>query len=202
MPLSPFLKHLSFSLSSISHGLSLLFSAFLFYHLIFTAFDFLISALIFIFSCKFTAKKLNLPSVIGNLFQVARMGKLFFQYVRELIPKYHSILMLKMCTRTMIIINSAKLAYEALIEKGQIFANRLRENLTRTIFSCNKFTINATSTALCGGPCGGTWCRTCSVLLGSGSSAGHRRWRWIILLTGSRRRKRRMMTLFMCSRTP
>ncbi|KAL0301983.1 UNVERIFIED_CONTAM: cytochrome [Sesamum radiatum] len=175
---------------------------FLSYHLIFTAFDLLILALIFIFSSKFTAKKLNLPSVIGNLFQVARMGKPFFQYVRELIPEYHSILTLKMCTRTMIIINSAKLAYEALIEKGQIFASRLRENLTRTIFSCNKFTVNAASTALCGGPCGGTCCRTCSASLGSGSFVGHRRWQWIILLTGSRRRQQQTMTSFRCSRTP
>ncbi|KAL0452069.1 UNVERIFIED_CONTAM: cytochrome [Sesamum latifolium] len=120
-----------------------------YYHLFFTAFAFLISALIFVFSRKSTAKKLNLPPgppgppVVGNLFQVARSGKPFFQYVRELIPKYGPILTLKMGTRTMIIVSSAELAYEALIEKGQIFASRPRENPTRTIFSCNKFTVNA-----------------------------------------------------------
>lgn len=43
----------------------------------------------------------------------------------------------------MIIISDNNLAYEALIEKGQIFATRPKENPTRTIFSCNKFTVNA-----------------------------------------------------------
>lgn len=43
----------------------------------------------------------------------------------------------------MIIIANADLAYEALVEKGQVFASRPRENPTRTIFSCNKFTVNA-----------------------------------------------------------
>ncbi|KAA8534519.1 hypothetical protein F0562_032036 [Nyssa sinensis] len=95
------------------------------------------------------AKKLNLPPgppgwpVVGNLFQVAGSGKPFFQYVRELLPKYGPILTLKMGTRTMIIISSAELAHEALIEKGQIFATRPRENPTRTVFSSNKFTVNA-----------------------------------------------------------
>ncbi|KAK6144653.1 hypothetical protein DH2020_021473 [Rehmannia glutinosa] len=96
-----------------------------------------------------SSKKLNLPPgppgypVVGNLFQVARSGKPFFQYVRELIPKYGPIMTLKMGTRTMIIISGADLAKEALIEKGQVFASRPRENPTRTIFSCNKFTVNA-----------------------------------------------------------
>ncbi|KAI3470572.1 hypothetical protein Pfo_027235 [Paulownia fortunei] len=120
-----------------------------YYHLFFTALAFLVSGLIFVFTRKSGSKKLNLPPgppgypVVGNLFQVARSGKPFFQYVRELIPKYGPILTLKMGTRTMIIISSADLAYEALIEKGQVFASRPRENPTRTIFSCNKFTVNA-----------------------------------------------------------
>ncbi|KAI3458880.1 hypothetical protein Pfo_015543 [Paulownia fortunei] len=120
-----------------------------YYHLIFTALAFLVSGFIFLLSRKSNSKKLNLPPgppgypVVGNLFQVARSGKPFFQYVRELIPKYGPILTLKMGTRTMIIISSADLAHEALIEKGQIFASRPRENPTRTIFSCNKFTVNA-----------------------------------------------------------
>nr|WET52759.1 cytochrome P450 77A88 [Callicarpa americana] len=118
-------------------------------HLIFTAIAFLVSAFIFLLSRKSNSKKLNLPPgppgppVVGNLFQVARSGKPFFQYVRELIPKYGPILTLNMGTRTMIIISSADLAHEALIEKGQIFASRPRENPTRTIFSCDKFTVNA-----------------------------------------------------------
>ncbi|GAV69307.1 p450 domain-containing protein [Cephalotus follicularis] len=48
-----------------------------------------------------------------------------------------------MGSRTMIIVSDAKLCHEALIEKGALFATRPRENPTRTIFSCNKFTVNA-----------------------------------------------------------
>ncbi|KAG8380598.1 hypothetical protein BUALT_Bualt06G0032100 [Buddleja alternifolia] len=120
-----------------------------YYHIIFTAFAFFVSGLLFILSRKSNSKKLKLPPgppgypVVGNLFQVARSGKPFFQYIRELIPKYGPIMTLKMGTRTMIIVSGADLAYEALIEKGQIFATRPRENPTRTIFSCDKFTVNA-----------------------------------------------------------
>lgn len=48
-----------------------------------------------------------------------------------------------MGTRTTIIISSADLAHEAFIEKGQVFASRPKENPTRIIFSCNKFTVNS-----------------------------------------------------------
>ncbi|KAE8689250.1 Cytochrome P450 77A1 [Hibiscus syriacus] len=48
-----------------------------------------------------------------------------------------------MGTRTMILLSDAKLFHEAFIEKGAVFASRPRENPTRSIFSCNKFTINA-----------------------------------------------------------
>ncbi|KAL8551708.1 hypothetical protein ACS0TY_000688 [Phlomoides rotata] len=121
------------------------------YHLMIltAAVPFLLS-LILLFSRKSTSKKkLNLPPgptgypVVGNLFQVARSGKPFFQYVRDLIPIYGPIFTLNMGTRTMIVISDNNLAYEALIEKGQIFATRPTENPTRTIFSCNKFTVNA-----------------------------------------------------------
>ncbi|XP_058204987.1 cytochrome P450 77A2-like [Rhododendron vialii] len=121
-----------------------------YYHLIFTALAFVASGLIFLLTRKSKAKKLNLPPgppgwpVVGNLFQVARSGKPFFEYVRDiLLPKYGPIITLRMGTRTMIIISSAELAQEALIEKGQVFATRPRENPTRIIFSCNKFTVNA-----------------------------------------------------------
>ncbi|KAL3520842.1 hypothetical protein ACH5RR_018991 [Cinchona calisaya] len=120
-----------------------------YYHIIFTALAFFLSALFFLLSRKSKSRKLNLPPgppgwpVVGNLFQVARSGKPFFQYVRDLLPVYGPIFTLKMGTRTMIVISSADLVYEALIEKGQIFASRPRENPTRTIFSCNKFTVNA-----------------------------------------------------------
>ncbi|KAI8030502.1 hypothetical protein LOK49_LG01G00405 [Camellia lanceoleosa] len=120
-----------------------------YYHLIFTALAFIASSLVFLLSRKSKSKVVNLPPgppgwpVVGNLFQVARSGKPFFQYVRDLLPKYGPIFTLRMGTRTMIIISSAELAYEALIEKGQVFSSRPRENPTRTIFSCDKFTVNA-----------------------------------------------------------
>ncbi|TMW92767.1 hypothetical protein EJD97_012587 [Solanum chilense] len=108
-----------------------------------------LSLFIFILTLKPKSKTLNLPPgppgwpVVGNLFQVAGSGKQFFEYIRDLKPKYDSIFTLKMGSRTMIIVTSADLAHEALIEKGQIFASRPKENPTRTIFSCNKFTVNA-----------------------------------------------------------
>ncbi|XP_009778849.1 cytochrome P450 77A1 isoform X2 [Nicotiana tabacum] len=117
--------------------------------LLFTALAFLLLNLIFLFTRKNKSKNLNLPPgppgwpVVGNLFQVAGSGKQFFEYIRELKPKYGSIFTLKMGARTMIIVSSADLAYEALIEKGPIFATRPSENPTRTIFSCNKFSVNA-----------------------------------------------------------
>ncbi|XP_009610308.1 cytochrome P450 77A1-like [Nicotiana tomentosiformis] len=113
---------------------------------IFTALAFLLSVFILLFTRK---TKCNLPPgppgwpVVGNLFQIASSGKQFFEYVRELKPKYGSIFTLKMGARTMIVVSSADLAYEALIEKGQIFATRPSETPTRTIFSCNKFSVNA-----------------------------------------------------------
>nr|AJD25188.1 cytochrome P450 CYP77A28 [Salvia miltiorrhiza] len=96
-----------------------------------------------------SSKKLKLPPgppgypVVGNLFQVAFSGKPFFQYIRDLLPIYGPIFTLKMGTRTMIVVASNDLAYEALIEKGPIFATRPSENPTRIIFSSNKFSVNA-----------------------------------------------------------
>ncbi|KAL8253386.1 hypothetical protein R6Q59_037079 [Mikania micrantha] len=114
----------------------------------------IVSAITFIFSVvifSFThpKRRLKLPPgppgwpLVGNLLQVAGSGKPFFQYVRELIPKYGPIITLKMGTRTMIILSQADLVHEALIEKGQVFATRPAENPTRAVFSCNKFTVNA-----------------------------------------------------------
>ncbi|KAJ9540309.1 hypothetical protein OSB04_026815 [Centaurea solstitialis] len=45
----------------------------------------------------------------------------------------------------MIILTRADLVHEALIENGAIFATRPAENATRSIFSSNKFTVNASS---------------------------------------------------------
>nr|AGT16905.1 cytochrome P450 [Saccharum hybrid cultivar R570] len=81
--------------------------------------------------------------VVGNLFQVAFSGKLFIHYIRDLRKEYGPILTLRMGERTLVIISSAELAHEALVEKGREFASRPRENTTRNIFSSNKFTVNS-----------------------------------------------------------
>ncbi|KAJ6767691.1 FLAVONOID 3'-MONOOXYGENASE-RELATED [Salix koriyanagi] len=120
-----------------------------YYHLFFTILALFISGLIFLLSRKSKSKPLNLPPgppgwpIVGNLFQVAQSGKPFFEYVDDLHTKYGSIITLKMGTRTWIIISDGKLAHEALIERGACFASRPKENPTRTIFSCNKFSVNA-----------------------------------------------------------
>ncbi|XP_010032100.2 cytochrome P450 77A3 [Eucalyptus grandis] len=120
-----------------------------YYHLIFTLLAVLVSGVIFFFSRKAGGKGLNLPPgppgwpIVGNLFQVARSGKPFFMYVEDLRPKYGPIFTLRMGTRTMIILADAKLIHEALIERGALFMTRPRENPTRAVFSCYKFTVNA-----------------------------------------------------------
>ncbi|XP_010552931.1 PREDICTED: cytochrome P450 77A4 [Tarenaya hassleriana] len=94
-------------------------------------------------------KRVNLPPgppgwpVVGNLFQFARSGKQFFEYADELRKVYGPIFTLRMGIRTMIIVSDANLAHEALIQRGALFATRPAENPTRSIFSCNKFTVNA-----------------------------------------------------------
>jgi cytochrome P450 len=119
------------------------------YHLIFTVLAFFLSALIFFLTQKTKSKNYNLPPgppgwpIVGNLFQVARSGKPFFEYVKDMQAIYGSIFTLKMGTRTMIILTDAKLAHEALIQKGALYASRPPENPTRNIFSSNKFTVNA-----------------------------------------------------------
>nr|ADJ57933.1 cytochrome P450 [Solanum torvum] len=120
-----------------------------YYHLIFTMLAFVISTIIYFLSKKAKSKKLKLPPgppgwpVVGNLLQVARSGKPFFQIMRELRQKYGPIFTLRMGTRTMIILSNADLVHEALVQKGQVFASRPRENPTRSVFSCDKFSVNA-----------------------------------------------------------
>jgi cytochrome P450 len=81
--------------------------------------------------------------VVGNLFQVAFSGKPFIHYIRDLRREYGPILTLRMGVRTLVVISSAELVHEALVEKGQEFASRPAENTTRNIFSSNKFTVNS-----------------------------------------------------------
>lgn len=120
-----------------------------YYHLIFISLGVLVSSFIFLNSRVKSKSTRGLPPgppgwpVVGNLFQVANSGKQFFEFVRDLLPKYGPIFTLKMGSRTLIIVSDASLVHEALIEKGQVFATRPAETPTRGIFSCNKFTVNA-----------------------------------------------------------
>ncbi|VVA97130.1 unnamed protein product [Arabis nemorensis] len=95
------------------------------------------------------SKRVKLPPgppgwpVVGNLFQFARSGKQFYEFVDDLRKKYGPIFTLRMGSRTMIIISDSTLAHDVLIQRGPMFATRPKENPTRTIFSSNTFTVNA-----------------------------------------------------------
>ncbi|KAF5742597.1 cytochrome P450 77A3-like [Tripterygium wilfordii] len=120
-----------------------------YYHLLLSVLAVFVSGLILLLSIKSKSKRLNLPPgppgwpVVGNLFQVARSGKQFFEYVEDLRKTYGPIFTLKMGTRTLIFISNGKLVHKALMENGSLFHSRPRETPTRTIFSCDKFTVNA-----------------------------------------------------------
>ncbi|XP_023546857.1 cytochrome P450 77A3-like [Cucurbita pepo subsp. pepo] len=110
---------------------------------------FCLSGLIFFLTRKPKTNRLKLPPgppgwpLVGNLFQVARSRKPFFEYIEDQRRIYGPIFTLKMGTRTMVVLSDSNLVHEALIKKGAVFADRPRENPTRTIFSSNKFSVNA-----------------------------------------------------------
>ncbi|KAE8683213.1 Cytochrome P450 77A2 [Hibiscus syriacus] len=117
-----------------------------FYHVL----AFVIPCLVLFLSRKSRAKRrLSLPPgppgwpLVGNLFQPFSSGKSFFEYIDHLCGRYGPIFTLRMGARTLIIVSDAKLCHEAFIEKSALFASRPRENPTRNIFSCNKFTVNS-----------------------------------------------------------
>lgn len=117
-------------------------------NLFLTFLAFLLTALL-LHKTKTKPKSPNLPPgppgwpVVGNLLQFARSGKSFIHYIRDLCPKYGPIFTLRMGSRTVIIVASAQLAHDALVSQSDTFANRPAENPTRSIFSCNKFTVNS-----------------------------------------------------------
>ncbi|CAN7069650.1 unnamed protein product [Brassica rapa subsp. trilocularis] len=116
---------------------------FFFFTLLITVFVYTLTRLIH------KSKRVNLPPgppgwpVVGNLFQFARSGKQFFEYVDEMKKTYGPILTLRMGIRTMIIISDANLAHEALIERGAQFATRPVETPTRKIFSSSDITVHS-----------------------------------------------------------
>ncbi|XP_042496952.1 cytochrome P450 77A1 [Macadamia integrifolia] len=81
--------------------------------------------------------------VVGNLIQVILQRRPFMYVVRDLRSKYGPIFTMQMGQRTLIIITSAELIHEALIQKGPIFASRPADSPTRLVFSVGKCAINS-----------------------------------------------------------
>ncbi|XP_058072587.1 cytochrome P450 77A3 [Magnolia sinica] len=81
--------------------------------------------------------------LVGNLVQVLLQRRPFMYTVRDLRSKYGPIFTIKMGQRTLIIVTSADLIHEALIQKGPIFASRPPDSPIRLLFSVGKCTINS-----------------------------------------------------------
>ncbi|XP_010276015.1 PREDICTED: cytochrome P450 77A3 [Nelumbo nucifera] len=81
--------------------------------------------------------------LVGNLVQVLLQRRPFIYVVRDLRTKYGPIFTMQMGQRTLIIITSAQLIHEALVQKGPLFASRPADSPTRLLFSVGKCTINS-----------------------------------------------------------
>ncbi|KAJ4976315.1 hypothetical protein NE237_001421 [Protea cynaroides] len=81
--------------------------------------------------------------LVGNLIQVILQRRPFMYIVRDLRSLYGPIFTMQMGQRTLIIITSADLIHEALIQKGPIFASRPADSPIRLMFSASKCTINS-----------------------------------------------------------
>lgn len=81
--------------------------------------------------------------IIGNLGQVILQRRPFMYIVRDLRTKYGPIFTMQMGQRTLIIVTSADLIHEALVQKGPLFASRPSDSPIRLLFSMGKCTINA-----------------------------------------------------------
>ncbi|KHN03460.1 Cytochrome P450 77A1 [Glycine soja] len=81
--------------------------------------------------------------IVGNLFQVILQRRHFIYVIRDLRKKYGPIFSMQMGQRTLIIVSSAELIHEALIQRGPLFASRPRDSPIRLIFSMGKCAINS-----------------------------------------------------------
>lgn len=81
--------------------------------------------------------------IVGNLFQVILQRRHFIYVVRDLRKKYGPIFTMQMGQRTMIIVTSADLIHEALVQRGPLFASRPKDSPIRLIFSMGKCAINS-----------------------------------------------------------
>ncbi|KAI4298660.1 hypothetical protein L6164_032193 [Bauhinia variegata] len=81
--------------------------------------------------------------LVGNLFQVILQRRHFIYAVRDLREKYGPIFTMQMGQRTLVIITSADLIHEALIQRGSTFSSRPADSPIRLIFSMGKCAINS-----------------------------------------------------------
>ncbi|KAK7363726.1 hypothetical protein VNO77_05878 [Canavalia gladiata] len=81
--------------------------------------------------------------IVGNLFQVILQRRHFIYVIRDLREKYGPIFTMQMGQRTLIIVSSADLIHEALIQRGPLFASRPKDSPIRLIFSMGKCAINS-----------------------------------------------------------
>ncbi|KAF7840648.1 cytochrome P450 77A1 [Senna tora] len=81
--------------------------------------------------------------IVGNLFQVILQRRHFIYVVRDLREKYGPIFTMQMGQRTLVIVTSADLIHEALIQRGPLFASRPADSPIRLIFSMGKCAINS-----------------------------------------------------------
>lgn len=99
--------------------------------------------------CRTGGGAKNLPPgppgwpVVGNLFQVALQRRPFIYVVRDLREKYGPIFTMQMGQRTLVIVTSAELIHEALVQRGPLFASRPADSPTRLLFSVGKCTVNS-----------------------------------------------------------
>nr|AYV88866.1 cytochrome P450 oxidase CYP77B33 [Polygala tenuifolia] len=81
--------------------------------------------------------------LVGNLFQVILQRRPFIFVVRDLRAKYGPIFTMQMGQRTLVIVTSAELIHEALVQRGAEFASRPADSPIRLIFSMGKCAINS-----------------------------------------------------------
>ncbi|XP_068463018.1 cytochrome P450 77A1 [Phaseolus vulgaris] len=118
--------------------------------------DLLLLAFAFLFLCWWWRRctttgggPKNLPPgppgwpIVGNLFQVILQRRHFIYVIRDLRKKYGPIFTMQMGQRTLIIVTSADLIHEALIQRGPLFASRPQDSPIRLIFSMGKCAINS-----------------------------------------------------------